>query len=143
MDLYALSCKASFRSDKITPHNAISVLVASCFLELSELAQYCTDYIVQLMAARNSTVSLCSRLKPVPLNSVYPNHKFKSMHAKYFSVIEEACMASLCYSVSRSFLCNADIMYLMDIGMHKLKGNSCSSIKSCSLPPSRFWHSFR
>jgi hypothetical protein len=95
-----LTCRASFRFEHITADNVIHVLLAACFLELNELAQHCTDSIIKLLSSVQPIVSIIEDLQIRPKNSSYSDHKFYVLYSKYFKVIEEACMASLCFCIS-------------------------------------------
>jgi hypothetical protein len=111
-DLYSFNLK--FRSSHITIDNVISVLSASCFLEMVDLAQYCSDFVMESLAGRKNVTILAvriERLKPKAQNLYTPygpDHQFWSLLSSYYKILNDSCLSSICYSLSRYYIENDD-----------------------------------
>jgi hypothetical protein len=86
---------------------ALPTLLASCFLELMPLTVYTRDFLVDSLCKRANTVQVAGdlarldRLAKDGLSSLYANHAFMPAFQKAYQVLDQACLAALCYTVAR------------------------------------------
>lgn len=107
-DLYSITSK-TVRSDKINTKNAIGVLIAACFLELVDLAQYCSDVVVKSMSKRKDVVGLSSDLHHLSMQLENRDMgRFGKLFENHLEILNASCLASLCYIVSRFYISAED-----------------------------------
>ncbi|RKO92420.1 hypothetical protein BDK51DRAFT_30938 [Blyttiomyces helicus] len=89
----------------ITHHNALTVLLSACFLELPDLCLHCTNATILATMDRESAVaharSLDALVRSGGATSLYgPSHRFAALWNEHKAVVEEAVLSYLVQAVN-------------------------------------------
>ncbi|KAJ3095628.1 hypothetical protein HDU97_006755 [Phlyctochytrium planicorne] len=101
------------RSSRIDPVHLMSTLAASCFFELEDLADFCTQRVIETLSLANVMVFAkeLDQLRPsaglVRLTSYGPDHQYHQLLKSNCSKMHSAILSYLCQSVNWGLSCES------------------------------------
>ncbi|KAI8827084.1 uncharacterized protein EV422DRAFT_512570 [Fimicolochytrium jonesii] len=101
LSLRDLYIPPSYRPKHVTYRNALTVLPAACYLELSSLSHFCVDVVLKTLSTETVVdyASQLERLRPSPrgITSPYgPNHQYAKLFRDCYTELYDAILCFIC-----------------------------------------------